>query len=80
MVGETPRRHDRTAPGDDPGHALRRQRHVAQEHAGMDREVIDALLGLLDDRVAVDLPRELVRIPADLLERLVDRDSSDRNR
>ena len=35
---------------------VRRQRDVVQPHAGMDREVIDALLRLLDERVAEDFP------------------------
>jgi len=34
----------------------------------MNREVVDALLGLLDEGVAVDLPRQLFRLPPDLLE------------
>ena len=63
-----------------PGHALRRQRDVAQQHAGVDREIVDALLGLLDQRVAVDLPRQLLGLAVDLFERLVDRHRADRHR
>ena len=80
VVREAPRRHDRATSGDDAGDALRRERDIAEQHAGVDREVVDTLLGLLDDRLAVDVPGELVRVAADLLQRLVDRDSSDRNR
>src|SRR6185503_4140428 len=54
--------------------------HVAQQHAGVDGEVVDALLGLLDQRVSVDLPGELLRLAVDLLERLVDRHGADRHR
>ena len=79
MVREAPCGKDRTAAGDDAGDPLRGERHVAQEHAGVDGEVVDTLLRLLDDGFAVDVPGELVRVAADLLERLVDRDSSDRN-
>ena len=54
--------------------------HVAQQHAGVDGEVVDALLGLLDERVAVDLPGQILGPAADLLERLVDRHRADRHR
>ena len=56
------------------------QRHVREAHAGVDREVVDALLGLLDQRVAEDLPGQLLGLAADLLERLVDRHRPDRHR
>ena len=54
--------------------------HVAQQHAGVDGEVVDALLALLDERVAVDLPRQILGPAADLLERLIDRHGADRHR
>ena len=63
-----------------PVSALRRHRDVAQQHAGVDGEVVDALLGLLDQRVAIDLPRQIFGTAADLLERLVDRHGADRHR
>jgi hypothetical protein len=34
---------DAAAAADDAGDARRRERHVAQQHAGVDREVVDAL-------------------------------------
>ena len=37
VVREAPLRHDRAAARDDAGHALGRHRHVAQQHAGVDR-------------------------------------------
>jgi hypothetical protein len=46
----------------------------------MNGEVIDSLLALLDERVAIDLPREVLRAAADPLERLVNRDSANRDR
>ena len=52
VMRETPLGHDRAAARDDAGHAARGQRNVAQQHAGVDREIIDALLGLFDQRVA----------------------------
>ena len=62
MPGEAPRRHDRAAARDDPGHAPRGERHVRQPHAGVNGEVVDALLALLDQRVREHLPVELLRI------------------
>ena len=43
---------------------LCRQRHVRKPHAGVDREVVDALLALLDQRVAIDLPVSLTGSPS----------------
>ena len=80
MVREAPRGHDRPAAADDPGDAPRGQRDVAQQHAGVHGDVVDALLALLDDRVAVDLPRQLFRFAVDLFQRLVDRHGADRDR
>ena len=80
MAGQAPARHDRAAARDDAGHALRRQRDIGEPHAGVDREVIDALLRLLDQRVPEDFPIELQRIAVDLLQRLIDRHGADRHR
>ncbi len=51
-----------------------------QPQPGVDGEVVDALLGLLDQRVAVDLPGQVLGHAADLLQRLVDRHRADRHR
>ena len=45
----------------------------------MDREIVDSLLCLLDESVAVDLPAQLLGLAIDLLECLVDRDGPDRH-
>ena len=79
VMREAPLRHDRAAARDDAGQAARGHRDVAQQHAGVDGEVVDALLGLLDERVAVDLPGQVLGPAADLLERLVDRHRADRH-
>ena len=57
----------------------RRERDVSQQHAGVHREVVDPLLRLLDQRVAVHLPRQVFGTAPDLLERLVDRHRADRH-
>ena len=46
----------------------------------MNGEVVDTLLGLLDQRVAIDLPGELFRLAIDLFQRLIDGNSADRHR
>ena len=79
-MGEAPFGHDRAAARHDAGHALRGHRDVAQQNAGVDREVVDALLGLLDQRVAVHLPGQVLGLAVDLLQRLVDRHRADRHR
>src|SRR5690606_8230835 len=63
---------DGATTGHDAGHALRGQRHVAQQHAGVDGEVVDALLGLFDQRVAIDLPGQVFGDAIDFLQRLID--------
>ena len=80
VVRQAPFRHDRAAARHDAGHALRGQRHVAQQHAGMDREIVHALLGLFDQRVAEDLPGQVFGLAVDLFQRLVDRHRADRHR
>ena len=50
------------------------------EQSGMDREIIDTLLRLFDQRIAVKLPAQLLDMPVHLLERLVDGHRADRNR
>ena len=77
---QAPFGHDRAAARDDAGDAFRGEMDVAEPHPGMDGEIVDALLGLLDQRVLVDLPVELDRIAVHLLQRLVDRHRADRHR
>ena len=80
VVQQAKLRVDRAAAGHDPRHALGRQRHVAQQNARVDREVVDALLGLLDQGLAEELPGDVLDDAAGLLEGLVDRDGADGDR
>ena len=57
MVGQAPLGHDRAPARDDAGQPPRRERHVAQQHPGVDGEVVDALLGLLDQGAQEDVDR-----------------------
>src|SRR5471032_3376761 len=80
VVRQAPLGHDRTATRDDAGDALGRQRYVAQQHAGVDGEVVDALLGLFDQGVAEQLPGQVFSSAADFFQGLVDRYGTDRHR
>ena len=80
VMRQAPFRHDRAAAADDAGHPFGGHRHVAQQHAGMDREIVDALLGLLDKRVAEQLPGQVFGDAAGFLQRLIDRYRPDRRR
>src|SRR5579871_2172921 len=73
VMGKAPLRHDRTTARDDAGDAVGGQVDVAEPHAGVDGEVVDALFALFDQRVAIELPRQLDRVAVALLQRLVDR-------
>jgi len=79
-MSQTPLGHDRTAARDDAGQALGSDRHIGQSHAGMDGEVIDALLRLLDQGVAEQLPGQILGHAIDLFQSLVDRHGADRHR
>src|SRR2546425_1196000 len=46
-------------------------------HAGVNGEVVHALLGLFDEGVAVNFPGEFLGFAADFFERLVNRDCAD---
>ena len=80
VVRHTPLGQHGAAPRYDPSDALRRERHVAQQDAGVHREVVHALLRLFDQRVPEHLPRQVLGHPIHLLQRLVDRHGADRHR
>ena len=77
MMRQAPPGHDRAATGDNTGDAIGSQRHISQQHTSMDRHIVDALFGLLNDRIAEDLPGELLCHAIDLLQGLVDRHRTD---
>jgi hypothetical protein len=61
VVGQAPGGQDRPAPAHDAGDPGGGERHVAEQDTGVHGHVVDALLGLLDDGVAVRLPGEVGR-------------------
>src|SRR5581483_2068838 len=64
VMRETTLGHNRAAATDDSGGAFRSHRNERQTHAGVNRKVIDALLGLFDQSVAEDFPGQLFRFAA----------------
>src|SRR5690606_9204981 len=54
--------------------------HVAQQYTGVDGEIVHALLGLLDQGIAEDLPVQILGYSTDLFQRLVDGHSTYRHR
>ena len=77
MMGEAPLGHDGAAAGDDAGDPAGGERHIAQQHAGVDGEVVHPLLGLFDEGVAVDVPGEFLGHAVHLLQGLIDRHGAD---
>ena len=80
VMRQAPLRHDRAAARDDAGDPVGGQRDIGEPDAGVDREVVDPLLGLLDQRVAEEFPGQFLGLAADFFERLVDRHGADRHR
>ncbi len=80
VVRQAPLGHDRSAAGDDARDPLGGHGDVAQQHAGVDREVVHALLGLLLEGLHEHVDVQVFGLALDLLERLVDRHGADRDR
>ena len=77
VMRETPFGHDAAAARDDAGHAVRGERHEAQQHAGVNGEVIHALLGLLDEGVAEEFPGKYLGLAVHFFERLINGHGAD---
>ena len=77
VMRETPFCHDTSSARNDACHARGGKRNEAQKHACVDRKIIDALLGLLDQSVTENLPCELLRFSSHLLQGLINRDCAD---
>ncbi len=76
---ETPLRHDGAAARNNAGNAICRQRYILQPYAGMDGEIIHALLGLFDQRIAENFPGQVFGLAVDFFQRLIDRHRADRH-
>ncbi len=77
VMREAPLGHDRAAARDDAGDTFGAQRNEGQTHPGVDGEVVHALLGLLDQGVAKQLPGEVFGHAAHLLQRLINGHGAD---
>jgi hypothetical protein len=60
VMREAPFGHDRAAARDDAADALCGEVDIGEADAGMDGEIVDALFGLLDQRVAEDFPGQVL--------------------
>ncbi len=79
VVMQAPLGHDRATARDDARHPIDHQRNVMQSHSRMDGEIVDALLGLLDQRIAEYLPVQILGNAVHLLQRLIDRHRANRH-
>src|SRR5262249_15621070 len=77
---EAPLGHDGAAAGNDARDAMGSERNVAKQDPGVNGEIIDSLIALLDESVAIDFPGEFLGLAADFLECLVNGDGSDGDR
>ena len=77
MMREAPFGEDGAAARHDAGHAIGGERNEAQQHTGVDGEIIHALLGLFDEGVAVNFPGQFLGLAADFFERLINRHGAD---
>ena len=64
---------------DDAGHPLGGQRHISQPDAGVNGEVVHALLGLLYQRVAKNVPGEVFGLAVHFFQGLIDWHGADGN-
>ncbi|MNI62084.1 hypothetical protein D3C73_1173890 [compost metagenome] len=79
MMRQTPFGHDRTAARHNARHTVGRHGNEGQAHARMNREIVHALLGLFDQRVAEDLPRQVLGLAIHFFQRLVNRHRANRH-
>ena len=80
MMSQTPFGDDGTATGNDTRHAVGRHRNVAQQETGMNREVIDTLFSLFDQRILINFPCQIFSDTVDFFQCLIHRNGSDRYR
>ena len=80
VMRQAPFRHNRAAARNNAGHALRRQRHIFQQHTGVNGEIINALFGLFNQRVAKHFPSQFLCLAIDFFQRLINRHCADGHR
>ena len=79
VVDEAPFAHDRATAADDAAQAGISEMDIVAADSGMDGEIVHSLLALFDEGVPVHLPGQILDLPVDFLQSLVDRDGADRD-
>ena len=77
LMSEAPLGHDGPTTRDDTCHALCSEGNVLKTYAGVDSEIVDSLLGLFNEGVAVQFPGEGFGATTGLFKSLVNGDGSD---
>src|SRR4026209_1849169 len=80
MMSKAPFGHDAPPAADNACSTSRRERDVAQQYPGVNREIIDTLLALFEECVAINVPRQILGFATDLFEGLINGNSADGNR
>ena len=79
VVVRHPLRQDRAAAAHNPRDALRHHRHILDQHARMNREIVHTLRGLLLDHLKINVNIEVLE-PLHARQRLINRDRPNRHR
>ena len=79
IMDKAPFAHDRSATANYTGEAFVGKMHVMTANTGMNSEIVDALLALLDKSIAIDFPREVFYLTIHFFKGLIDRYSTYRN-
>ena len=80
MMCQTPLGHDRAAAANNSARTIDRERDIGQPHARVDGEIIHTLLRLFDERVAINLPSQFLRLAAHFFQRLINGHRADGHR
>mmetsp|Transcript_59573 Transcript_59573/g.72914 ORF Transcript_59573/g.72914 Transcript_59573/m.72914 type:complete len:477 (+) Transcript_59573:302-1732(+) len=80
VLGDAQLGMDGTTTADNTSEALGCQWHKTQQHTRMNRPIVHTLFGLLDQRLAEDLPRQILRNTINLLQSLVNWDRANGHR
>ena len=80
MMCQAPFGHNGAATRHYSGHPFSRHRHITQQHSSMNGEVVHALLGLLNQGIAKNFPRQVLGDSIYFLQRLIDGDRTDGHR
>ena len=80
FVRHAPNSHDGAAAGNNARQAIGGKFNKGQAESRMNCEVIHALLGLFNERISIELPRQSFCFSVNLFESLIQRNRSDRYR